>query len=129
MKHTLISQLVLLSCVGSLALAQGNENASPPVFVERIDVNIVNVEVFVTDSQGRHVFGLTKDDFEITEDGRPVEITNFFTVEREDRLTRILEGDETDRRDLVVPFGAGAYALRYRIDHDAVVVIRVWHSR
>lgn len=93
MKRALILQLVLLSWAGSLARAQGNENVSPPVFVERIDVNIVNVEVFVTDSQGRHVFGLTKDDFEITEDGRPVEITNFFTVEREDRLTRILEGE------------------------------------
>ena len=38
-------------------------------------------------------------------------------------------GDDTDRREFVVPFGAGAYALRYRIDRDAVVVIRVWHSR
>ena len=37
--------------------------------------------------------------------------------------------DETGRRELVVPFGAGAYVLRYRIHRDAVVIIRVWHSR
>lgn len=32
-------------------------------------------------------------------------------------------------RDLVAPFGGGAYVLRYRIDEDAVVVVRVWHSK
>ena len=37
--------------------------------------------------------------------------------------------DETARRELFVPFGAGAYVLRYRIHHDSVVIIRVWHSR
>jgi plasmid stabilization system protein ParE len=37
--------------------------------------------------------------------------------------------DDTGRRELVVPFGAGAYVLRYRIHRDAVVIIRVWHSR
>ncbi|MCP4205130.1 MAG: VWA domain-containing protein, partial [bacterium] len=93
MKRALILQLALFLCIGSHALAQDSGDVNPAVFGERIDVNIVNVEVFVTDSQGRHVFGLTKEDFEITEDGRPVEITNFFTVEREDRLSRILQGE------------------------------------
>ena len=37
--------------------------------------------------------------------------------------------DETGRREFVVPFGAGAYMLRYRIHDEAVVIIRVWHSR
>jgi VWFA-related protein len=51
------------------------------VFFETVDVNLVNLEVFVTDKQGNPVTGLTKDDFEIFEDKRPVTITNFFTVE------------------------------------------------
>ena len=38
-------------------------------------------------------------------------------------------GDETDRRELFIPFGAGAYVLRYRVRDKTVVVIRVWHSR
>jgi toxin ParE1/3/4 len=42
-------------------------------------------------------------------------------------LGRVVEGEEF--RDLVAPFGGGAYVLRYRIDDDAVVVARVWHSR
>ena len=37
--------------------------------------------------------------------------------------------DGTDRREIVVPFGAGAYVLRYRIDRESAVIIRVWHNR
>lgn len=37
--------------------------------------------------------------------------------------------DDTGRRELFVPFGAGNYVLRYRMDRDIVVLIRVWHSR
>ncbi len=37
--------------------------------------------------------------------------------------------DGTGRRELFVPFGAGAYVLRYRVHADTVVVIRVWHIR
>ena len=51
-----------------------------------------------------------------------------------DRLQRLPEigrpmEDDTGRREFVVPFGAGAYVLRYRIHGDSPVVIRVWHSR
>ena len=38
-------------------------------------------------------------------------------------------GDETGRREIFRPFGAGAYVLRYRIHRNTVVVLRVWHSR
>jgi plasmid stabilization system protein ParE len=38
--------------------------------------------------------------------------------------------DGTGRRELMIPFGAAGYVLRYRIDDaGAVVVIRAWHSR
>lgn len=34
------------------------------------------------------------------------------------------------RREWFIPYGVGAYVLRYRIDPGGtVVVIRVWHSR
>jgi plasmid stabilization system protein ParE len=34
-------------------------------------------------------------------------------------------------RELIVPFGRGAYVIRYRIDHrrDTVVITRLWHGR
>ncbi len=42
-------------------------------------------------------------------------------------LGRIVEGEAF--RDLVAPFGGGAYVLRYRIDEDVVVIAGVWHGR
>ena len=37
--------------------------------------------------------------------------------------------DDTGRRELFVPFGVGAYVLRYLVRSETLVVIRVWHSR
>ena len=54
----------------------GNE-----IFFERLDVNVVNVEVYVTDRAGRPVLGLGPEDFRIFEDGREVEVTNFYAVD------------------------------------------------
>lgn len=48
---------------------------------ESVSVNVVNVDVYVTDKKGTRVTGLTRDDFEILEDGRPMAITNFFAME------------------------------------------------
>ncbi|MEE8525897.1 MAG: VWA domain-containing protein, partial [Thermoanaerobaculia bacterium] len=45
------------------------------------EVNVVNVEVVVTDSQGQLVTGLTRDDFELLENGKPVTISNFYAME------------------------------------------------
>ena len=37
---------------------------------------------------------------------------------------------ESENRELFIAFGAGAYVIRYRLeDKNAVVVIRVWHSK
>jgi len=59
--------------------AQGEEPNE--LFFETTEVNVVNVEVFVTDKQGNRVSGLTRDDFEIYENGQKMEISNFFAVE------------------------------------------------
>lgn len=38
--------------------------------------------------------------------------------------------DDTGRRELPIPFAAGAYVLRYRLeDEQTVISIRVWQSR
>jgi VWFA-related protein len=62
---------------------QGSE--APDLFFEKVEVNVVNVEVFVTDKDGAPITGLTRDNFEILEDGRPVEITNFRAFEKRRR--------------------------------------------
>lgn len=61
----------------------GGASASDPlanIFRDTEEVHVVDVEVVVTDADDRPVDGLTRDDFEILEDGRPVEISNFFAV-------------------------------------------------
>ena len=37
--------------------------------------------------------------------------------------------DDTKRRELFIPFGAGAYVIRYRVIGDQIIIVRVWHSR
>ena len=51
--------------------------ATMPRAGETIDVSIVNLDVIVTDKHGHRIHGLTKDDFEVFEDGKPQAITNF----------------------------------------------------
>lgn len=48
---------------------------------ETVDVNVVNVEVFVTDKDGKRVRGLKQDDFQLQVDKKPVAITNFYAVD------------------------------------------------
>ncbi|MEM7585842.1 MAG: VWA domain-containing protein [Acidobacteriota bacterium] len=71
--------IALFSTVGWLD-AQGN-GGSDAVFSDVIDVRVVNVEVVVVDKQGEPVTGLTRDDFEVFEDGEPVDVVNFYAVE------------------------------------------------
>ncbi len=49
-------------------------------------------------------------------------------LDRNPRAGRRMD-DDTERRELFVPFGIGAYVIRYRIHDDTLIVIRVWHSR
>ncbi|MEM9596267.1 MAG: VWA domain-containing protein [Acidobacteriota bacterium] len=85
--RTLTALALLLA--STAAWGQGEE----PLFIERIDVNVINVEVFVVDEDGNAVTDLTQDDFEIFEDDQPVEVTNFYTTWRPDRATSDLERD------------------------------------
>ncbi len=75
----LAAALALLLLTPPPAAAQ----ETPPTedtFFEKIAVDVVNVEVYVTDKDGEPVTGLGRDDFEVTEDGRPVEVVNFYRV-------------------------------------------------
>ena len=53
--------------------------ASQPSFSESLDVREAQVEVLVTD-RGQPVPGLTKEDFQVFEDGQAAEVLRFFRV-------------------------------------------------
>ncbi len=66
-----------LCLLAGVALAQESEPAADAVFGDQILVEVVEVDVFVSDRQGNAVTDLAAGDFEIYEDGQPVEVTNF----------------------------------------------------
>ncbi len=68
--------LALLIAVAFPLLAQQK-------LVESIEVRVVNIDVVVTDRAGNPVTGLTKDDFQLFENGRPQTITNLYEVRPE----------------------------------------------
>jgi VWFA-related protein len=61
-----------------LSAAKTPPPAEEPTFFEAIDVNVVSIDVVVTDRKGVPVTGLKQEDFEVLEDGKPVEVTNFY---------------------------------------------------
>ncbi len=61
--------------------SQPRAAAGPPPLAEKIEVSVVNVDVTVTDRRGQSVTGLTRNDFELFEDGGAQTISNFYAVE------------------------------------------------
>ena len=64
--------LVMVAAAAPLT-AQG----APPSFGERVDVEVVNVDVVVTDRDGNRVTDLLREDFRLEVDGKPVAIDYF----------------------------------------------------
>ncbi|HEX6179193.1 MAG TPA: VWA domain-containing protein [Thermoanaerobaculia bacterium] len=79
-----IRWFLLLAVIAAPAAAQ---------LVESIEVKITNVEVVVTDRSGKPVHGLTREDFEIVEGGKPQPITNFYEVRADQPPARTAEAD------------------------------------
>jgi VWFA-related protein len=80
----------LLAAVAGTPAAAGSAEAAGtagvgaprlPSFAERVDVRQVNLEVFVTDAQGRPVTDLAAGDFRVFEDGNPVALQSFSWVD------------------------------------------------
>ena len=77
-------RLGIVCALVAIALsAFSQENPQPP-FQERIDVNVVLLDVIVTDSRGNQILGLTKDDFIVKEGGvpQPIDSVDYFTNRR-----------------------------------------------
>lgn len=53
---------------------------APPPFGETVEVDLVTVEVRATDRDGKPVAGLELRDFQLLEDGKPVEVTHFSAI-------------------------------------------------
>jgi VWFA-related protein len=74
---------VALLLAAALALGAGPAGAqeTPAAFGERLEVQLVNLEVLATDGRGEPVTDLEASDFRVFEDGAEVTLTHFSRVE------------------------------------------------
>ena len=75
----------LAAAVLVLTLPAASAQDPPPAgasaaFGERVEVQLINVEAWVSDRQGNPVHGLGIEDFEVFEDGEPVTLSHFAEV-------------------------------------------------
>ncbi len=75
-----------------VSVIESTDSSELPSFQGEIDVSLVNLYVSVVDRSGDPVSGLTADDFRVFEDGKPVEVTNFHAIHR-DQQQPIASGD------------------------------------
>lgn len=86
-----------------------------PLFAQQsevIDVQVTNLDVVVTDKQGKRVTGLTKNDFEILVDGKPQELTNLSEISR--TTTGTVETVQPAPRRILLIVDNGSIALSAR---------------
>lgn len=69
-----------ISAAQQTAPAPPTPRGQPPLTF-KVDVNYVEIDAQVTDAQGNLVRNLTKDDFQISENGKPQALTVFSTVD------------------------------------------------
>jgi VWFA-related protein len=86
--RTASSLLLAATLAGAFPGAAAAQNApapppGAPTFRESVEVRVMDLDVSVTDSKGNPVTDLTKEDFRVTVDGKPIPI---------DYFTRIAEG-------------------------------------
>lgn len=63
-----------------IALYAATANAQLEQLAESIEVRVTNIDVVVTDRAGHPIPGLTREDFEIYEDGKLQPLTNFYEI-------------------------------------------------
>ena len=94
---------------------QGQTPQAPPSVTFQVEVNYVDVDAIVTDEQGNFVAGLTRDDFEVFEDGKPQKVEMFsyveLPVEPADRFLVLNRPVSTDARSNRRAFEGRVYVL------------------
>ncbi|MEA2336188.1 MAG: hypothetical protein QOE82_195 [Thermoanaerobaculia bacterium] len=83
LRFSRVISIVLIAALtgGPLAAQQKTPQGELPKLTENIDVRVIGVDVVVTDRKGNPVTGLTKDDFQIYENGIEKPISNFYEIE------------------------------------------------
>ena len=103
--------------VALLLCAQAGLKAqqAPPEVTFQVEVNYVDVDAIVTDEKGNFITGLTRDDFEVFEDGKPQKVEMFsyveLPVEREEPFRALNRPVTSDARSNQRPFDGRVYVI------------------
>jgi VWFA-related protein len=110
-----LAALVVFLAGSVLSAGQTPQSTLPQTPTFKVQVDYVDVDVLVTDRDGRFVSDLTREDFEIFEDRRPQAIANFtvvnIPVERADRPLYSPEPFEPDVESNETPFEGRLYVM------------------
>ena len=91
LRQTVILVAVVAAATASPSTPSAQQPASQPRAVFKSNLNVVSVDVIVRDKSGTVVRGLTAADFEVREDGKPQDISNFSFEEVNDKARPALQ--------------------------------------
>jgi Ca-activated chloride channel family protein len=94
----------------------------------RVSTNLVTVPVFVTDARGRRVSGLTQQEFEVRDEGRPVE-TAYFAAGAERVALFFLLDASGSTRDIITRQRETALALFSRFGGRSRIAVAYFGER
>lgn len=122
----LLLSLALLTHLSARDAAAQDE--PEPDEVLRINTSLVAVPVYVTDSRQRRVSGLTQTDFEVREDGRPVETVYFAAGAERVALLFLLDASGSTR-DIITRQRETALAILGRFGPGSRVAVMQFRER
>ncbi len=103
--RVLLKSAFLLSLLLAAPIASQQTGEHHGIFSDTIDVTLVNLEIIATDGQGNVVTDLTQDEFQVFEDGEPVELNYFTGIDTE---TPELMGGELELESSPIPASPAA---------------------
>jgi VWFA-related protein len=120
MRTRLLLGVCLLAALGARPAAQQPAAGQPPATDQpavtfRVEINYVEVDAAVFDRQGQFVSDLTRDDFQVLEEGVPQDVTAFtlvnIPIERAERPLFASNPIEPDVASNATPFEGRVYVL------------------
>src|SRR5438874_12257163 len=112
--HHRTTRFITTSVLLALSIPARGQQSNPAVTFQT-EVNYVDVDAIVTDAQGHFVGNLTKDDFQLFEDGKPQKVDMFSTVdiplERQDRFVFLNRPVSSDVRTNREAFSGRVYVV------------------
>ncbi len=117
--------VVLLAAAAPLS-AQGDQGSGEDredqvhqrMFFDSVDVDVVNIEVVVTDKHGQPVTDLTREDFEVFEGGIKANLTNFHVVRG--RTEESPDDDAAPASEAVLPADPRSNHLVILVDNSNI---------